>query len=201
MLRADFFARLGMLVVEDFLDGESCRKLRHEVRESASTPAAVWKENGKVVDEEARRTTRAKVTKTTESLVKRKLLALRPRLEGHFGVPLRGVQRPQFLIYRPGDFFECHVDNDTDPGSPRYLRQRRISAVVFLNGRRRSGDHKVSTGGGLTFRGLIDDPRLKSRGFRVMAETGLLIAFRSNLAHAVTPLAHGARYTVVTWYV
>jgi SM-20-related protein len=201
MLRADFFARLGMLVVEDFLDGESCRTLRREVRESASTPAAVWKEDEKVVDAEARRTTRAKVAKAIEARVKRKLLELRPRLERHFGVSLRGVQRPQFLIYRPGDFFECHVDNDTDPGSPRYLRQRCISAVLFLNGPRRSGDQEVSTGGGLTFPGLIDDPRLKLRGFRVRAEAGLLIAFRSNLAHAVSPVTHGARYTVVSWYV
>lgn len=202
MLRADFFARFGMLVVEEFLDDEACRRLRLEVRRAAPTPAAVWKkEAGKVVDEGARRTTRAKVTKRTEAFVERRLLALRPRLECHFGVTLRGVQTPQFLVYRPGDFFECHADNDSDPGAPPYLQERRISAILFLNGGTRRRQGSVSNGGGLTFSGLIDDPRLKSRGFQVQAEAGTLIAFRSELAHAVTPVTGGQRYSVVTWFV
>lgn len=201
MLNADFFARLGMMVIEDFLDEATCRRLRGEVRRSATAPAAVWKDaKGKVVDEGARRTTRAEVPARTQAFLERRLRALRPRLERHFGVALRGLQAPQFLVYRPGDFFGCHADNDTTPGAPAYLHERRISSVLFLNGAKgttRAG----SDGGGLTFPGLIDDRRLRWRGFQIRAKTGTLIAFRSDLPHAVTPVTAGSRYTVVTWFV
>jgi len=201
MLKRDFFARLGMLVVDDFLDRRACRRLQQEIRRSTAVRASVWKDGEKVVDEEARRTTRATVSARTESFIERRLLALRPSLERHFGVKLRGVQTPQFLMYRPGDFFEPHVDNDSDASSPRYLRERRISAVLFLNGKTRRNGKSVSAGGGLTFPGLIDDPRLAAREFRVLAEEGSLIAFRSDLEHAVSPVTRGPRYTVVTWFV
>jgi SM-20-related protein len=202
MLRADFFERFGMLVVKEFLDDETCRRLRRAVRTAVPTRAAVWnKEIGKIVDEDARRTTRAKVTKRIESFVERRLLALRPRVARHFGVTLRGVQTPQFLVYGPGDFFECHSDSNPDPNAPRYLQERCVTAVLFLNGSRRRRGGEASTGGGLTFPGLIEEPRLKSRGFPVQAEAGTLIAFRSELAHGVTPVSCGERYTVVGWYV
>jgi SM-20-related protein len=197
MLKADFFARFGMLVVENFLDQDACRMLRREVRRSIAAPAAVVRKGEKLVDEGARRTTRAQVTKRTESCVRSKLLALRSRLESHFGVKLRGIQQPQFLIYRPGDFFECHSDNDLGRHAPRYLRERRISAVLFLNGSARGRER----GGGLTFPGLIDHARLRARSFQVQAQTGTLIAFRSDAAHAVAPVTGRDRYTVVTWFV
>ena len=38
-------------------------------------------------------------------------------------------------------------------------------------------------------------------GLPLVGESGLLVAFDSNLTHAVTPVTHGERYTVVTWLV
>ena len=200
MLRADFFARFGMLVVDRFLDEATCARLRREVRLAAHTRAAVWRDDGySVVDPKARRTTRAEVPDAVRSLVECRLIALKPRLERHFSLGLRGIQKPQFLIYRPGDFFECHSDDNPEPGAPDYLRERRVSAVIFLNGA--GAKRGAAAGGSLTFPGLIRDPRLARCGFPVLGQAGLLIAFRSNLAHAVSPVTRGARYTVVTWFV
>jgi predicted 2-oxoglutarate/Fe(II)-dependent dioxygenase YbiX len=201
MLKASFFSRLGMLTVENFLDDEACARLRRAARRATTVEAHVWKNGEKIVDEDARRATQAKVGQEVEAFVESRLLELCPRVERHFDVKLRGLQPLQFLIYRPGDFFECHSDNDPDSEAPSYLRERKVSVVIFLNGKRRADGATTSTGGGLTFPGLIDDPRLSSYGFQVEAETGLLIAFRSSLAHAVSPVLRGERYRIVSWYV
>jgi predicted 2-oxoglutarate/Fe(II)-dependent dioxygenase YbiX len=34
-----------------------------------------------------------------------------------------------------------------------------------------------------------------------VGERGLLVAFDSGIAHSVTPVTHGERFTVVTWLV
>ncbi|MGH7899901.1 MAG: 2OG-Fe(II) oxygenase [Candidatus Binatia bacterium] len=200
MLRSDFFARFGMLVAEKFFDEDSCARLRREARSATVARAAVWNGVDNVVDETARRTARAGVSSEAEALVERRLLELKPRLERHFRLGLRGVQKPQFLIYRRGDFFECHTDDNPEPVAPARLKERQVSVVIFLNGEGGNGDRATSTGGALTFPGLIDDPRLKARGFPVRGESGLLIAFRSNVVHGVSPVVRGKRYTVVSWF-
>src|SRR6266540_4352401 len=98
MLKASFFSRFGMLAVEKFLDVETCANLRRALRRARTVDAHVWKNGEKLVDEGARRATQAKVSPQVEASVEKRFLALRPRVERHFGVKLRGVQRPQFLI-------------------------------------------------------------------------------------------------------
>jgi predicted 2-oxoglutarate/Fe(II)-dependent dioxygenase YbiX len=198
VLKAEFFTRFGMLVVDRFIDEATCARLRREVGKAACERAAVWRDGESVVDPTARRTTRAEISDAARSIVERRLMALKPRLERHFSLALRGIQKPQFLVYQPGDFFECHSDDNPTSAGPEYLRERRVSAVVFLNGGRRG---RASAGGSLTFPGLVRDPRLAGCGFPVLGRTGLLIAFRSSLAHAVSPVCRGARYTVVAWFV
>jgi predicted 2-oxoglutarate/Fe(II)-dependent dioxygenase YbiX len=34
----------------------------------------------------------------------------------------------------------------------------------------------------------------------VIGEPGTLVAFRSETTHEVTPVTHGQRYTIVSWY-
>jgi SM-20-related protein len=46
----------------------------------------------------------------------------------------------------------------------------------------------------------MDDERARSVGFPLIGEAGLLLAFRPNLVHEVTPVTHGERCTVVTWF-
>jgi hypothetical protein len=43
--------------------------------------------------------------------------------------------------------------------------------------------------------------RLKTYGVPVIGEAGLLIAFGADMVHAVTPVTHGERYTIVSWFV
>jgi SM-20-related protein len=78
---------------------------------------------------------------------------------------------------------------------------QRVGAAVFLNGEGEDGDPDAYGGGSLTFYGLLGEDEERQVGLPLMGEEGLLVAFASDLPHAVTPVTHGERYTVVTWLV
>jgi SM-20-related protein len=196
MLSGAFFERFGMLVIDDFLDRQTCAGLVRAARAAKSKPAEVWSEGATHVDREARRTERAEVSPALRDDVERRLLAIKPRVERHFRMKLQAVQTPQFLIYRRGDFFECHTDDGQERGTPSYLRRRRISVVISLGG----DGTKGPLGGALVFPGLLDDPRLRGREFAPMRQPGQLIAFRAGVVHGVSPVVRGSRFTIVSWY-
>jgi SM-20-related protein len=72
--------------------------------------------------------------------------------------------------------------------------------VIFLNGTSAEPRDDTYGGGALTFYELFDDPVGRKIGFPLEADEGLLVAFRANLLHSVTPITHGDRYTITGWY-
>ena len=200
MLKAGFFAHLGLYVAHDFFDRELRRRLCIEMRESRRTRATIGEGGRDVVEEDARAAAWAQVSKRSIAAVRRKLDALRPRLETHFGMKLGGCQPPQFLVYGRGDFYVAHTDSGHETKSPRYASARRVSVIGFLNGPAKRGDREGYRGGALTFSGLLDDDRLKASVYPLAPEPGLLIAFRSETVHGVTPVTRGERYSVASWY-
>jgi len=199
MPKADFFTRLGLFAAPDFLSPEECQSLRAEMRTAVRSPATVREQGDDYgVDEEARRTKRAEVSSQAFSLVEERLNELRPQLEEHFETSLSGFQKLGFLVYGEGDYFQRHVDRGPDPDAADFARERRVSAVVFLNDETEEPEPDTYGGGALTFYGLLGDERV---GLPLTGEQGLLIAFPSDAIHEVTPVTHGERYTVVTWFV
>jgi predicted 2-oxoglutarate/Fe(II)-dependent dioxygenase YbiX len=197
----NFFASLGLFVRGNFLDAESCAKVRADARGSRHLPAAVVDEeaDGKL-KEGVRRTTEAKVSPPTVELVRGRLAALKPCLERHFEMTLKGFEPPQFLIYRRGDFFSAHRDGDTEPGKPDYVKERRVSLTVFLNGGVGCPDTESYGGGELIFYGLMKERPWEKVGFPLTGEAGLAVAFRSNVFHEVAAVTEGERYTIVSWF-
>ncbi len=200
MPRADFFSLFHLFVVRNFFDAELCRQLRDEMRVSSGSPATVREADGAfTVDPFARRVTYLQVPDAAVALATERLLALRPRIEAHFGTPLAGCERPQFLFYQVGDHYRPHRDNSA-PGVPEDTSQRQVSVVLFLNGQAGDSGEDSFAGGSLTFYGLLPETQGQQVGLPLEAETGLLVAFRSDLRHAVFPVERGNRYTVVTWF-
>ena len=199
-LPAEFFTRFGLYAEREFLTPEVCARLRDEMRAATGTPATVAEAQQDAVDEAHRRTKQAEVSPTTAARIREKLLEAVPGLAKHFERGLVGVQAPQFLVYREGDFFRPHHDGSEKPDSPDFVRDRSVSAVVFLNGAT-PGEPIGYSGGSLTFYGLMDDSVSgASVGLPVAGETGLLIAFPSHLVHSVSPVTAGERYTLVSWF-
>ena len=199
-LKADFFTRFGLFVEREFLSVSECARLQAEIHTASGAPATVAEEReGDTVDDAYRRTKQAKVSDDTVARISGQLLAAAPALATHFGRDLAGVQPPQFLLYREGDFFRPHPDSSDKPGSADYVKQRSVSAVVFVNGT--GAEDGGYTGGALEFYGLIDDRTSgESVGIPLDGEPGLLVAFPAELVHAVQRVTSGERYTVVSWF-
>ena len=112
----------------------------------------------------------------------------------HFAVVVSECEDPQFLRYQKGDFFVAHQDGNT--GLLLLDTERRlVSTVIFLNREAESPEEGDYCGGSLVFTNLRDSTK-----FRLRAEPGTLIAFRSETTHEVTPVTHGERYSIVSWY-
>jgi len=198
---AKFFAQFGLYVKPGAVDAADCRRLAAEAREANATPATIRDHGEQLVDENYRRTRIAEVSSESVQLVADLLDSLKPSLDAHFGVAAASFRRPEFLVYRAGDFFAPHADSVTSGNEEdAVVTGRVISAVLFLNGESETSEDGGYQGGTLDFYGLLDDERLKDRAFPLTGEEGLLVAFRPDVVHGVSPVTSGERCTVVTWF-
>jgi predicted 2-oxoglutarate/Fe(II)-dependent dioxygenase YbiX len=203
MIDVRVFQMLGFLVEPGFLARADCVRLRSEMSRASAEAAGVVHEGQNVVDRGHRSTKRVGVGDGAYRDMEQRLAAMRPQLERHFRVTLSGMQEPQFLRYTAGDFFRCHADTSDHETAPDFLRQRKISTVIFLGHPEEDGHEAAcghGRGGDLVFHGLIDDQRMRDRGFAFPPEEGTFVAFPSTVLHEVTTVTGGHRYSVVTWF-
>jgi SM-20-related protein len=196
----EFFRQAGFFVLPGFLEPESILHLRHEMASAPREKALVVKPGGiECLDEGVRKVEASVLPKEMMAQLKERLRGLVPALEKHFHVQIADCESPQYLIYRPGDFFTPHSDGGR-PGQTEYTQHRRVSAVIFLNRESDEPAEETYGAGRLTFYGILDGPMWERCAFPLKPEPGLLIAFPSEKIHEVTPVSHGLRFTVVTWF-
>ncbi len=200
MVTADFLARMGFFIQKKFLDAETCNRLRMAASLGVGKRATVTTQGKDVYDEKARMTFQVTLSEELERNIHGRILALQPGLESHFGLKLTDCIPPRFLSYGVGDFFQKHEDAADEEEFPEAIKTRKVSVVVFLNRPDEENRPDTFSGGELTFYNLLTDPRLKSHGFPLQAEEGLLIAFSWRTTHEVRPVTRGNRYTLVTWF-
>lgn len=199
---ADFFERLGLFVRRGFFDAATCAELRDAVRAASATPATIYDgTERRKAEPGVRQTMRARVAPEVLSSVTSRIVTVKSDLERHFRLSLVTCQEPQFLTYRVGDFFSRHADAGDDPDEPAGIRVRRVSVVVFLSSESTDGRTNSHGGGSLTFYDLLPDAGLAGRGLALAAEEGLLVAFRPETVHRVSPVTAGERHSIVTWFV
>jgi len=182
-----------LFVVPQFFEQRLCDAIAHELKAAAGGAATVYSSaSSGTIDEMVRRTVRVKPSQETVALIIQKLLACKDAVEKHFDVSLNECEEPQFLRYRPGDFFVAHQDGNTGL-MLLDSEKRRISTVIFLSRESESPEPDAFCGGSLVFSNLRNS-------FRMTAEPGTLVAFRSETTHEVTPVTHGERYSIASWY-
>ena len=188
-----------LLVQPNFLSESTCRNIINETSNGAFQPATVYGQTDSgSVDERVRKTSRLNVSEETFHLVKQRLLDYKARVEHHFQVSLRDCEEPQFLRYNVGDFFVAHQDGNTGLIRLTSDAERRISISLFLNQQSEDSTSGTYSGGSLKFSDYRKPP--PDREFYMPVETGLLVAFRSELTHEVTAITRGERYSIVSWY-
>ena len=182
-----------LFVVPQFFQPRLCEAILAELKSSEASAATVYGRTASgTIDENARKTLRVKPSDTTIELVMLRLWECKEAIEKHFDVTLNECEDPQFLRYREGDFFVAHQDGNT--GLLRLDTERRlISTVIFLSRESETPEPDAYCGGSLIFTDL------RNR-FHMRAEPGTLVAFRSETTHEVTPVTHGERYSIASWY-
>jgi SM-20-related protein len=198
---AAYFAQFGLYPGRQFLSSEVCAAVREEMATARTVPGEVWNPRaGETVDVEAKRRTEMVGVAEGAAAVHGRLLAVMPDLARHFHVELSGVQPVKFVRYDAGDFYGLHVDAGSDPAAPAIIRERKVSVVIFLNAEAEEPGEGDYGGGHLTFYGLLPGHGWQNIGHPLTAEEGLLIAFRPDTPHEVTPVTWGSRYTIATWF-
>lgn len=192
----------GVYTEAGFLDRQTCELIKAEMRAGQHERAKVYDRDWKNVEDAAYRSTlQVKVGEGSGALVRERLLSLRATLGRRFGARLDDCQGPTFLIYKPGDFFEPHKDDSAQHDAPEFVRRRQVSAVIFLSDEDAGAGQGEYAGGSLGIYGLFKDPRCSHIGIPIRGRAGLLVAFRSDVIHQVTPVTRGERFTVVGWFI
>jgi SM-20-related protein len=198
---SSFYSKLGLFVEPNFFDGRVCSKLRSEARNAEGTPSKRLIDKSYVgIDENSRRSKTLIISEKAITFVKKRLLFIKPMIEASFNSVLEDCQKPQFLLYKEGDFFHPHIDSSYHEESPKKVKERKVSVVIFLNSETEKPKGNSYVGGGLTFYRLTNIPPFNTNGFRIIGKEGLLVAFRSDIVHEVTEVKHGERYSIVSWF-
>jgi SM-20-related protein len=199
MPSSSLFHHLGLFIHEDFLDHSTCAQIQSQMQTAECQKASIVSPHGDegIVDEDVRKVLSVKAEASMATMVWDKIWDLKPSLEEHFHVHLRGSEPPVFLRYGPGAFYRPHKDGHSD--SPPSTKNRLVSVVIFLNRRSDDPSQDAYGGGALTFYGLLDGPTWEKCPFPLEADPGLLVAFRSDTMHEVRPVTIGQRFTIVSW--
>ncbi|SDR22731.1 SM-20-related protein [Rhizobiales bacterium GAS191] len=188
---------IDLIEIAGFLDPALCDELRAELQRAGGGPATLLgRSPATSVQPQIRKATRVTVSAETQERVTQLLRARKGALEEHFGLVLGDCEEPQFLRYETGDFFVAHQDGNTALIFDR-SRFRRISVVIFLSAQSEAPSPGTYGGGSLTLHGAYSGPSLQ---VPVAPAPGTLVAFRAETTHEVMPVAHGERFTIVSWY-
>lgn len=188
---------MDLLVLSEFLDRITCERIVESLKAASGAPAVVYGTDvAGAVHANVRSATRVVVPDDLRDEIAQRFEAARQGMALHFGVSLSHCEEPQFLHYRAGDFFVAHQDGNT-PLTRDETRHRRVSVVVFLNSQSAAPDAGSYGGGDLLFHGAYPDWQARHAA---PAAPGALVAFHSEATHEVTPVTHGDRYTIVSWY-
>jgi SM-20-related protein len=187
----------GPFRITGFLDDATCGAVIAELRAANGRAATVTgREPAAAVDPRVRRVTRLTVTPPLQARIVGELVERKDEIGERFGVALSTCEDPQFLRYGPGDHFVAHQDGNT-PLVYDDTRFRKVSVVIFLSPRSAEPSPGAYGGGDLVLYGPVSAPQAPRA---VDPEPGMLVAFPSETTHEVTPVTHGERYTIVSWY-
>lgn len=183
-----------VFTIKQFLEPVLCESIVGEMKATEGSAATVYGRNTSgSIEINVRNTLRVVPSSETLELVTGRLWSCKSAVEKHFGVSLNECEDPQFLRYREGDFFVAHQDGNT--GLLRLdAESRLVSTVIFLSRESETPGPDVYCGGSLVF-SSVHEP-----SFHMIAEPGTLVAFRSETTHEVTPVTHGERFSIASWY-
>jgi SM-20-related protein len=191
--------RYGLFLTANFLDDAICLNIIAAMHSSEAKAATIhgYRDSAYVYDR-IRKATRLELPPAITESVSKRLLEHKGTIAQHFSISLHDCENPQFLRYEVGDFFVAHQDGNTGLLRLTSDAKRKVSIVIFLNGQSEQADSGTYSGGSLKFSDYSAAPPYDE--FELPVSPGMLVAFRSELTHEVTPVTRGQRYSIVSWY-
>lgn len=189
-----------------FLSLEHCAELIVKAKQASTQPTTVAAQGTPQVKGDIRRTSKVEMPDQLVEPIERKFQNLMPTLQEYFGTAVTRSQPIQVLRYQPGDFYRLHKDNgnlrikEVGEGVPPSIANRKITAVVFLNGQVDSGDKESFAGGELVLHSKTSLNDSVDSLLPISVTPGLLVAFPSSTLHEVMPVHSGIRYSIVSWF-
>jgi len=204
MPEAEFFGQFGLIAFRNFLERDFCDDLCLEIRNADKELGKSRSIHlpGEVVNEEKRK--RKEATNfpiNGDQPLAGKLHSVLSDIETQYQVELNDVQPPKYCMYETGDFYGIHIDSGDHKNIAEDAKQRKISAIIFLNEESREPEEGKYCGGNLTFYGLNQNEAFAKFGLPLVGEQGMLITFPPTLPHEVTPVTSGERFTIATWFI
>lgn len=198
----EYFHRFGILTKRSALATTLCAVARTAMAQAFEVPGTVWNpQHGENLAPQAKkRKELLHLPADLESAVRLTLESERPAIEAFFNCRLTRLQPVKFTRYDQSDYYGLHRDVSREPTAPAVVRDRQISVVVFLNDQVDEPEEGCYCGGRLTFHELLSEPPFDRTGQPLDAEQGLMVAFRPDIVHEVTPVTWGSRFTLTTWW-
>ncbi len=204
MPTAEFFEQFGLIAFRDFLDRDFCNEVCREIKKGSKAKGKVHNLHigEEVIDENFKKRSESnQFTSRFTATINEKLTELVPEIEKRFEVTLKKVQPLKFCLYETGDFYGLHTDTLDSSEIADDVKQRKVSAIVFLNEESVEPAEGSYCGGNLTFYGLMENETFGKFGLPLVGEQGMLIAFPPTLGHEVTEITSGERFTIATWFI
>ena len=144
----------------------------------------------------ARKTTRITVSPETRALVRPRLMERKAEIEAHFGIAVTRVRGPAVPALRDGRLLRRapgrqHAHGVGRLALPPHLR-RHLPHAADRKKRRRTRTAAASWSS--------TAPTARPARVPASAAPGSLVTFRAETTHEVTPVTHGVRYTIATWF-
>lgn len=182
----------GLLIIEQFLKPQLCRRWRRDFMDQPTTAATVNQvdpktgRTAKVVDDQ-RVTEAVPLERVKTEVVKQVSLAYRDAVTPFFNAQLDTFSAPSVLKYLPGGKYDAHADSEHwDHAGEQWVKSmdRDYSLLLYIN-----DDYE---GGALYFPNF---------DIRIQPKSGMLVAFPSDhrYLHTAEPLQSGERFVVVSW--
>ncbi|MCJ7765792.1 MAG: 2OG-Fe(II) oxygenase [Thiovulaceae bacterium] len=202
------YRELPYLVIEDFLDQQSCELIIRATQRDNDAQSAALRSPRKKLDKNIRKTEIYTLLPTHQELYEQAFSRIRPQIEAFFALSLTTSTAVQVLEYTQGSFYRAHADdssllvdkNGETVGYKQVIPQRKLSSVLFVSAHSDEVQDRYSySGGELAFNYFQD---LDGKEVALKPKMGTLIVFASNpiYTHEVREVKEGYRLTLVQWH-
>lgn len=190
--QSDATARVPLLIRPGFLDRPSCERIRRAMDRGIADAAEIVGDEIST-RERVRHARSIEIDPSLLTFVEGRLDSLRSAIAKTVGRRIGDREGTGFLRYQQGGFYRQHRDRGDVAGWAAAAR-RAVTVVIFLNGQSEA-DHADFKGGHLWLY-----PDTPAEPLEIRPETGLLVAFPSDVLHEVEPVYEGIRDAAVDWF-